>query len=270
MKGLKINETPCLSEIDGKYLLMCADCMDVMKQMEDCSVDVTFTSPPYNDSAKTQRDVEMKRHLKYDTIEYRDDWFEWQVSVIDELLRVTKRQVLYNIQPILSNKQDVYRLIGHYADEIDQILTWYKPNAQPQHYPHRIANFYEWVLVFKCKHFDKLYVNSNGYTNVIIKNINSNRTYCDKHRALMSEGFCDEIIREFTKDDEVVFDPFMGLATTGVSCMRLGRKFVGTEINEPYYWLAVERMRGEASQQSFFDQDIDDGIEQIGMFEETS
>ena len=226
--------------VDDRHVIICADCIDVLKSMDDCSVDVTFTSPPYNDSASTERDVETKRHLKYETIEKRDDWLEWQISIIDELLRVTRRQVLYNIQPILSNKKDVYKLIGHYADKIDQILTWYKPNAQPQHYPHRIANFYEWVVIFKCKDFDKLYVNSNGYTNVIVQNINSDRTYSDRHRALMSERFCDEMIREFTFKEETVLDPFMGLATTGISCIKLGRKFIGTEIYEPYFWLAAK------------------------------
>lgn len=258
-----------LAESTDKYTLICADCMDVLKKMSDCSVDVTFTSPPYNDSAKTQSDIEKKRHMKYDKVEYREDWLDWQIGIIDELLRVTKRQVLYNIQPILSNKKDVFSLVGHYADKIDQIITWYKPNAQPQHYPHRIANFYEWVLVFRCKEFDKLYVNSNGYTNVIVQNINSNRAYCDKHRALMSEKFCDEIIREFTFKNELVFDPFAGLATTGVSCIRLGRRFIGTEINEPYYWLALERLNAEANQYSMFNHEEEDEIEQIGLWDES-
>ena len=240
-------------EIDDKYLLVHGDCLEEMKKMKDASVDVVFTSPPYNDSAKTERDVEMKRHLKYEHIEYRDDWFEWQCQVIDEMLRVTKRQVLYNVQPILSNKADVYRMIGHYADKIDQILTWYKPNAQPQHYPHRIANFYEWVLIFRCKDFDKLYVNSNGYTNVIIQNINSNRDYCDQHRALMSPNFCKEIISEFTFPNEIVLDPFMGLATTGITCVEQQRRFVGIEIHEPYFDIAKRRMISASSQISLFE-----------------
>lgn len=239
--------------IDDKYTLICGDCLEALKQMDECSVDVTFTSPPYNDSAKTERDMETKRHSKYEYVEKRDDWYEWQCEVIDELLRVSRRQVLYNIQPILNNKRDVFRLMGHYADRIDQVLTWYKPNAQPQHYPHRIANFYEWVWVFRCKDFDKLYVNSNGYTNVIVQNINSNRDYCDKHRALMSTPFADEMIREFTMRGETVLDPFMGLATTGISCVKQGRKFVGMEIHEPYFKIALDRMTREASQISLFE-----------------
>ena len=169
------------------------------------------------------------------------------------MLRITKRHVLYNIQPILNNKADVYRLIGKYADKIDNILMWYKPNAQPQHYPHRIANFYEMVLIFKGQEFDKLFINSNGYTNVIVQNINSNRDYCEKHRALMSEAFCDELVREFVKDGETVLDPFMGLATTGLSCIRYGKDFIGIELHKPYYDIAERRMTDTNAQINIFD-----------------
>ena len=230
--------------------------MTVWTQCKICpggAVDVVFTSPPYNDSGYTESDIKHKRHVKYEVVENRADWYEWQVQCIDEMIRVAKRQVLYNIQPILNNKKDVYRIIGHYADKIDQILIWYKPNAQPQHYPHRIANFYEMVLIIRCKDFDKLYVNSNGYTNVIIKNINSNHVYSDKHRALMSSNFCDEIIREFTQEGDTILDPFMGLATTGISCAKQNRNFVGIELYKPYFDIAQKRMEQETAQMNIFE-----------------
>lgn len=240
-------------EIDGKYGLICADCLDVLKAMKDGAVDVVFTSPPYNDSAQTERDVEKKRHLKYESIEHRDDWLEWQIECIDQMLRVTKKYVMYNVQAILSNREDVYRLIGHYSNKIHQILIWYKPNAQPQPYPNRIGNSYEMVLILRCKEFKALHINSEHYSNVIVQNINANREYCDKHRALMSKPFADEIIREFTQPGEIVFDPFMGLATTGVCCAEQGRRFVGTEIYKPYFDLACDRMERATDQYSIWE-----------------
>lgn len=236
-----------------KYSLIHGDCLEEMRKMSDGSVDVIFTSPPYNDSGHTESDVINKRHHKYETTENIEHWYEWQCECIDEMLRVAKRQVLYNIQPILNNKRDVYKLIGKYADVIDNILVWYKPNAQPQHYEHRIGNFYEFVIVFKCSEFDKLYINSNGYKNVIVQNINSNHEYSRIHRALMSQKFSDEIIREFTLPTDVVLDPFMGLATTGLSCIKNQREFIGIEIYKPYFDVAEKRMKFENAQMSIFD-----------------
>lgn len=235
------------------YRLINGDCLEEMKKMQDGTVDVVFTSPPYNDSGCTESDKKHRRHFKYEHAENRDDWYEWQVECIEEMIRVSRRQVLYNIQPILNNKHDVYKLIGRFSDRIDNILIWYKPNSQPQHYPHRIANFYEMVLILKAREFDKLYINSNGYTNVITQNINANHYYSDKHRALMSEKFCDEIIKEFTLETDTVLDPFMGLATTGICCARQNRDFIGIEIHKPYFDIAQERMQAETSQMSIFD-----------------
>lgn len=237
----------------GNHTLVLGDCTDALMAMKDCLVDVTFTSPPYNDSGKTERDVETRRHMKYETVESRDDWLEWQIEVIDQLLRVTKKYVLYNVQAILSNREDVYRLIGHYADKIHQILIWYKPNAQPQPYKNRIGNSYEMVILLRGKKFKNLHINSEHYNNVIVQPINADRRYSDVHRAVMSRPFSDEIIREFTQRGDVVLDPFMGLATTGVSCARQGREFIDVEIYEPYFNLACERMEKEVSQATLFD-----------------
>ena len=68
----------------------------------------------------------------------------------------------------------------------------------------------------------------------------------------MSKPFADEIIREFSQPGEIVFDPFMGLATTGVCCVEQGRLFVGTEIYKPYFDVAVERMEKTINQYSLF------------------
>lgn len=273
VENVEIENNTChqmkILTVDDKHTLVLGDCMDALKAMKDCSVDVTFTSPPYNDSGKTDRDVETKRHIKYELVESREDWLNWQIDVIDQLLRVTKKYVLYNVQAILSNREDVYRLIGHFADKIHQILIWYKPNAQPQPYKNRIGNSYEMVLILRGQKFKNLHINSDHYSNVIVQNINADHRYSDVHRAVMPLPFADEIIREFTQSGDVVLDPFMGLGTTGVSCIRQGRLFTGVEIYEPYYKMAYERLAREASQVSLFDtfDDISDADMQHSLFE---
>lgn len=66
-------------------------------------------------------------------------------------------------------------------------------------------------------------------------------------------GLMLELIKQFTDEGDTVFDPYCGSATTGVACLRLGRKFIGCEIDPKYYALAVERMRAEESGISFSD-----------------
>jgi DNA modification methylase len=56
------------------------------------------------------------------------------------------------------------------------------------------------------------------------------------------------ILLDYTEEGQTIFDPFMGSGTTGVACIRTGRKFIGIEISEAYCKIAVERMERELAQ----------------------
>ena len=222
------------------------DCLKVLKEMKDNYVDVTFTSPPYNDSGTENEDVAVLKssntHKKYQDTERHDDWFEWQCEIIDDLRRVSKKYGLYNVQALSNNRENVYKLIGHYANCIHDVVVWYKPNGCPTSTPHKISNKYEFLLIIKAEGVKGVDVNSDVYYNVIVQNINPNKEFASIHRAVMSKDFSDECIREFTSKGDVVLDPFMGMGTTGVSCKEQGRHFVGIELSKLYYEKAIERI----------------------------
>lgn len=217
-----------------------------MKKIPDKSFDVTFTSPPYNDTGTKNEDVANLKsnntHKKYKSVEYRGDYFEWMCECIDEMRRVTKKYVLFNIQGLVKNRKNVYKLIGHYADYIHDILIWYKPNGTPTSTPHKISNTYEYILVIKVDGVKGVDVNSKFYRNVIVQNVNSNKEFHKIHRAVMNKNISDEIIKEFTCENDLVLDPFMGLATTGISCIENGRRFMGFEIDKEYFEVAKKRI----------------------------
>ena len=56
----------------------------------------------------------------------------------------------------------------------------------------------------------------------------------------------------FLPDAEAILDPFMGSGTTGVACVKLGRKFTGVEMDESYFDIAVERIKKAYEQPDFF------------------
>jgi len=51
---------------------------------------------------------------------------------------------------------------------------------------------------------------------------------------------------------ETILDPFMGSGTTGVACVRLGRKFIGIEIDPGYFKIAVKRIEQAFADQALF------------------
>jgi len=55
------------------------------------------------------------------------------------------------------------------------------------------------------------------------------------------------------KPNQTILDPFMGSGTTGVACIRTGRKFIGMEIDEKYFDIAVKRIEAEFDRHPLFD-----------------
>jgi len=65
-------------------------------------------------------------------------------------------------------------------------------------------------------------------------------------------GLVSDIVKKFTDHGETVIDPFMGSGTTGVACARMGRKFIGIEIEERYFDIACKRVEDAQRQSDMF------------------
>jgi len=73
-----------------------------------------------------------------------------------------------------------------------------------------------------------------------------------EHPAPFPLALAYDHIRRWTNPNDTVLDPFMGSGTTGVACAKLGRKFVGIEIEERYFEIVLKRIREAYSQPDMF------------------
>lgn len=206
------------------------DCLEIMDTLiaMGVKIDAVLTSPPYN----------RKRNDKYsnydDTIK---DYYSFLVNTLDKLLKISKNYIFFNIQTNYYNKQDVYKIIGKYADKIQNIIIWEKSNPLPAS-GFNITNSFEYILVFG----DKPLKSNKTYTkNHITTAVNTEST-TKIHKAVMKQEVSDWIIENFTKNNQTILDPFMGLGTTGKSCKQFGRNFIGIELDNNYFNIAKERI----------------------------
>ena len=199
------------------------DCFITMSKMPDNFVDVSFTSPPYN----------RKRNDKYtfydDTIV---DYFGFLKRTINELLRVTKGNIYLNIQKNYYNKKDVFDLIGYFSKDIYDIVVWEKSNPLPAS-GLSITNAYELILVF-----GKSFKSNRTYTkNHITTSVNR---MPPEHKAVMHPDVAKYFINNFTKEGDVIYDPFMGIGTTALIASQKNRQYIGSEISKEYCDMAQE------------------------------
>jgi site-specific DNA-methyltransferase (adenine-specific) len=59
-------------------------------------------------------------------------------------------------------------------------------------------------------------------------------------------------VKKFTDEGDIVLDPFMGSGTTGLACMKLGRRFIGIEERADYFELACRRIDDAQRQGDLF------------------
>lgn len=241
-------------EFDKIY---CGDCKKLIKHLPDNSIDVSFTSPPYN---RVRNDT---YELYDDTL---DDYLGMITDITTELIRVTKKDVIVNIQMIMFNKIELCKWIGLFADKMKGIIVWEKDNPQPSYNPKNgtfsVTNAYEFFFVLSGNGNTEFRAN-NKIKNVIHSNVNSE--HFEGHGAVMRKDIAEWFIKNFTKEGDTVLDPFMGMGTTGLVCALNKRHYIGFELVEEYRNRAEQRIQDELSQMTLFDFAVNNGLSTKGL-----
>ena len=218
----------------GQIIL--GDCIEFIKNLEGEPFDVAFTSPPYN---RIRDDTYSEFH------DVNDHYYEMLCNLTENLLRLTKGNVIINIQMNMCNKADVARWHGRFADSLKGVVVWCKNNPQPatnfRNGVYSVTNAYENFYVLG-KDSTEFTANNKIY-NYIVSNVNSK--HYEGHGAVMKLEVAEFFIENFTKENDFVFDPFMGCGTTAVACMHLKRRWGGCEIVPKYKDMAERRIRDE-------------------------
>ena len=222
------------------------DCLEEMAKLVDNSADVVITSPPYNMNLRIRNGKYCSRQIvKELTTKYTDfddnlpmdKYLEFNKNVIGECLRLAPI-VFYNVQFLTGNKVALFKLIGEYAEQLKEIIVWDKMKAQPAIGEGVLNSQFEVILVFDrdnaiSRKFDNAVFDRGTLSNVWnIRNVHSE---LDDHGAVFPPELVETIIESFTREGDIILDPFMGTGTTGVVCKQTKREFIGIELSPKYF-----------------------------------
>ena len=121
----------------------------------------------------------------------------------------------------------------------------------------------EYCLIFrKDKAMNKETENYDDRKTWYIAPINVKDKCLYDHPTIKPIELVKRLVRNHSKENDIVLDCFLGSGTTAVACKELNRKYIGIEIDKEYYDIAVNRLNGiDARGQISFDTDIS----QIGV-----
>ena len=232
------------------------DCLELMKDIPDGSVDLIVTDPPYLISKKSNfdkggawNDGKDKRCRKTPP---KTDFGEWDKQGLDietmfkEFYRVLKKGgtclCFFDIWKMQELKQAAeYDCINkkHLFKQF-RLIRWDKTNPVPVNSKlNYLSNASEFCL--SCVKGSKPTFNSEYDKGIYSYPICSGKERTP-HPTQKPLDLIIDLVCKHSNEGEIVFDPFMGSGTTGVACVNTNRKFVGIELDEQYFNIAQERI----------------------------
>lgn len=257
---------------ENNVTLYHGDCLKLLKSLPDEEVDLIVTSPPYcigkayenpHDDIETFRDQHIKIFPEIYRILKPGGSLCWQVGYhVSDKCVIPLDYVVYDLFVSLSKDFD-YPLIlrnriiwtfGHglnatkrFSGRHETILWFTKGDQEmfdldavrvPQKYPGKRH--------YKGPHKGQLSGNPLGKNPSDvwdIPNVKSNHVEKTIHPCQFPVAIPQRLIKALTEADALVLDPFAGVGTTGVAALLENRRFVGAEIREDYYEIAVNRLK---------------------------
>jgi site-specific DNA-methyltransferase (adenine-specific) len=229
------------------------DCLEIMGEIPDSSIDLIITSPPYNMNLRVRNGKHCSRQIvkeistKYEGFPDNltmEEYFTFNKNCINEMLRISKL-TFWNIQILTGNKSAIYKLMGEFADYIKEIIVWDKVNAQPAIHEGNLNSQFELILIFSkndaiTRSFKDVNFTKGTLSNVWKIKRDPKKVKC--HGAVFPIELVDNIILNFSKEKDLILDPFIGTGTVALSCIKNNRNYIGIEKLEKYYDIAVERI----------------------------
>lgn len=258
------------------------DCLVTMGRMEDKSIDVILTSPPYNKSRSATYSEESlatrQGHYKdFNDARSNEEYIQWTLDRFAEFDRVLKDDgsVCYNMSygsDEIRTAELMWLVVAEILKQglftLGDCIVWKKKNATPNNVsPNKMTRICEFVFIF-CKRssYDSFRCNKkvignnsktgqNIYDNFYnIIEAENNDGPCDIHKATYSSSLCFQLLDRYgcTEGGGIVYDPFMGTGTTAIAAIEQKMDFIGSEISAEYVEYANKRIALKLSEPSLF------------------
>lgn len=225
------------------------DCLQTLSRMEDNSVDLIITSPPYNKGtvSKKKTGEKEKYGLHFDIPNYgifndsipESEYEEWQRRIIAECLRVLKPtgSLFYNHKEQNRAFKSVFPKFI-YDFPVRQTIVWDRGGV---HNFNRAYFFPTIEFIFWIGGKDAYFKRDAGLFQKQVWSFQPD--YGNNHPAPFPLALPENCILTCSKEGDVVYDPFMGSGTTAVAAKKHNRHYIGSELSEEYVSQAEERLR---------------------------
>ena len=224
--------------------VLCADSNDVIKRIPDNSIDFILTDPPYNLGLHSTGNIPLPGRAAmnndvadWDMVDFNpEDW-------VDEFVRILKSTGNLFIFTSYNQLGRWYNCLDHKFDT-SNFMVWHKTNPAPKIFKAGFLNSCEMIYTCWNKKHTWNFLSQKEMHNFIESPIcmRPERLNNPKHPAQKPVAILKKMIEIATNKNDIVFDPFMGVGSTGVAAIEKERRFIGVELNNEYFEAAKKRI----------------------------
>ena len=223
------------------------DCLELMKDIPDGSIDLILTDPPYNIARKNNFTTMGRAGIDFGEWDKGFEQLEW-LAEIPRILKPDGSVVIFNAW---ANLGDIARRCEELGLVIKDMLRWVKTNPMPRNRDRRYITDYECAIWLTNKNakwvFHRL---SDTYQRPefsygVVSGKEKTTHPTQKPIALM-----EELLLIHSNEGDIVLDPFLGSGTTALAAVNTNRHYIGFELDEKYFDIACKRL-DEAESQKF-------------------
>lgn len=233
-----------MKDPNWKKCILFGDSKDVIRRIPDGTIDLILTDPPYNIGKHSTGNIPMSGRLpvnndiaEWDMLDFNPE--EWA----EEFIRILKPTGNLFIFTTYHQLGKWYNCLDHRFDR-SNFIVWHKTNPTPKIFKAGFLNSCE--LVFTCwnKQHTWNFSTQSEMHNFIESAVcmPPERLVHPHHPTQKPVSILKKLIQIASNENDIIFDPFMGVGSVGVAAMELNRKYIGVEIDHKYYTAAKERV----------------------------
>lgn len=226
-------------------------CLQTMEKMDEASVDLILTDPPYNLGLFMQsRETNLKQMREnffgaagWDNLEY-DAWLDSMDNFFSYASRVMKKGGSMIMFMSIIKVESIISLAEKHGFYYKTTGIWHKLNPMPRNMNLHFINSTESWIYFVYKKRTGTFNNNNKAIHDFIETsvVPAGERKLGKHPTQKPVSLMEHFIDLLSNPGDTVFDPFMGSGSTGVAALKLNRNFVGSEIDPSYFEICTRRL----------------------------